>query len=99
MAPHTEPQEGGADGQQLGLHGDGGAGVEPEELVRDDDAPEVRPPKYIAMEFRTFIREMILLPCQVIRRARRKTLRIIGWQPSVDRLFSTWNTIERTGFG
>ena len=55
--------------------------------------------KYIAMEFRTFIREMILLPCQVIRRARRTTLRIIGWQPSVDRLFSTWNTIERTGFG
>ncbi len=27
--------------------------------------------KYIAMEFRRFIREMILLPCQVIRRARR----------------------------
>ena len=54
--------------------------------------------KYIAMEFRTFIREMILVPCQVIRRARRTTLRIIGWQPSVDRLFSTWNTIERTGF-
>ena len=55
--------------------------------------------KYIAMEFRTFIREIILVPCQVIRRARRTTLRIIGWQPSVDRLFSTWNTIERTGFG
>ena len=55
--------------------------------------------KYIAMEFRRFIREMILLPCQVIRRARRTTLRIIGWQPTTDRLFSTWNTIERTGFG
>ncbi len=55
--------------------------------------------KYIAIEFRRFIREMILLPCQVIRRARRTTLRIIGWQPTTDRLFSTWNTIERTGFG
>ena len=55
--------------------------------------------KYVAMEFRTFIREMILLPCQVIRRARRTTLRIIGWQPSVDRLFSVCRTIERTGFG
>ena len=54
--------------------------------------------RYIAMEFSTFIREMILVPCQVIRRARRTTLRIIGWQPSVDRLFSTWRTIERTGF-
>ena len=55
--------------------------------------------KYIAMEFRRFIREMILLPCQVIRRAWRTTLRIIGWQPATDRLFSTWRMIERTGFG
>ena len=54
--------------------------------------------KFVAMEFKRFIREMILLPCQVIRRARRTTLRIIGWQPSVDRLFSAWNAIERTGF-
>ena len=27
--------------------------------------------KYVAMEFRRFVREMILLPCQVIRRARQ----------------------------
>ena len=54
--------------------------------------------KYVAMEFRTFVREMILLPCQVIRRARQTTLRIIGWQPSADRLFSVWRTIERTAF-
>ena len=43
----------------------------------------------IALEFRTFVREIILLPCQVIRRARRTTLQIIGWQPSVDRLFNS----------
>ena len=55
--------------------------------------------KYVAMEFRRFIREMILLPCQVIRRARQTTLRIIGWQPTTDRLFSAWRTIARTGFG
>ena len=55
--------------------------------------------KYVAMEFRRFIHEMILLPCQVIRRARQTTLRIIGWQPATDRLFSAWRTIERTGFG
>ena len=55
--------------------------------------------KYAAMEFRRFVREMILQPCQVIRRARRTTLRIIGWNPTTDRLFSVWNTIERTGFG
>ena len=54
--------------------------------------------KYVAMEFKRFIREMILLPCQVIRRARRTILRIIGWHPTVDRFFSIWRTIERTGF-
>ena len=54
--------------------------------------------KYVAMEFRRFIREMILLACQVIRRARQTTLRIIGWQPTNGRLFSAWRTIERTAF-
>ncbi len=54
--------------------------------------------KYIAIEFGRFVREMILVPCQVIRRARRTTLRIIGWQPTTDRLFSAWRTIERTAF-
>ena len=54
--------------------------------------------KYVAMEFKRFIRETILLPCQVIRRARQTTLRIIGWQPTTDpmesfrsgRDFSAW---------
>ena len=32
-------------GEQLGLHGHGGPGVEPEELVRHDDAPEGRSPE------------------------------------------------------
>ena len=31
--------------EQLGLHGHGGAGVEPQELVRPDDAPQGRPPE------------------------------------------------------
>ena len=55
--------------------------------------------KYVAMEFGRFVRELILVPCRVIRRARQTTLRIIGWQPSVDRLFSVWRAIERAGFG
>ena len=54
--------------------------------------------QYIRMEFRAFLNRIILLPCRVIRRARRTTLRIIGYQPTLDRLFSTWCTIERTGF-
>ena len=54
--------------------------------------------KYVAMEFRRFIREMILLPCQVIRRARQTTPHhrlAAGDRPAVQR----WRTIERTGFG
>jgi hypothetical protein len=52
----------------------------------------------IRMEFRRFLHGMILIPCRVIRRARGITLRLIGYQPTLDRLFSTWLTIERTGF-
>ena len=55
--------------------------------------------EYIGMEFRRFINSVILIPCQVIRRARSITLRLIGYQPTLDRLFSVWRTIERTGFG
>lgn len=54
---------------------------------------------YIGMEFRRFINSIILIPCQVMRRARSITVRIIGYQPDLDRLFSAWNTIERTSFG
>jgi len=53
---------------------------------------------YIRMEFRRFINNIILIPCRVIRRARSIVVRIIGYQPTLDRLFSTWNTIERIGF-
>jgi len=53
---------------------------------------------YIRMEFRRFINSLILIPCRVVRRARRITLRIIGYQPALDRLFSAWHTIEGTGF-
>jgi len=54
---------------------------------------------YIRMEFRRFIAAIILIPAMVMRRARSITIRFIGYQPSLDRLFSAWRTIERTGFG
>jgi len=55
--------------------------------------------EYIGMEFRRFLYSIILIPCRVIRRARSITLRLIGYQPTLNRLFSVWRTIERTGFG
>jgi hypothetical protein len=54
---------------------------------------------YIRMEFRRFMNNMILIPAMIMRRARGITIRIIGYQPSLDRFFSAWRTIERTGFG
>lgn len=55
--------------------------------------------EYIGMEFRRFLTEIILIPAMVIRRARTITIRLIGYNPALDRLFSTQNTIERTRFG
>ena len=53
---------------------------------------------YVNMEFRRFVTSMILIPCRVVRRARSIVIRLIGYQPTLDRLFSALNTIERTGF-
>jgi hypothetical protein len=55
--------------------------------------------EHIRMEFRRFVASIILIPAMVIRRARSITIRLIGYQPSLDRFFSAWRTIERTGFG
>ena len=52
----------------------------------------------VRMEFRRFIHSFILIPCRVVRRARSITLRLLGYQPTLDRLFSTWRTIEATVF-
>jgi hypothetical protein len=54
---------------------------------------------YIGMEFRRFLTSIILVPAMVIRRARAITIRLIGYNPSLDRLFSAWTTTERIRFG
>ena len=54
---------------------------------------------YISMEFRRFLHSIILIPCRVVRRARSIVIRLIGYQPTLDRLFSAWQTIERIRFG
>jgi Transposase DDE domain group 1 len=54
---------------------------------------------YIRMEFRRFVNSIILIPAMVTRRARGITIRLIGYTPSIDRMFSVWTTTERTRFG
>ena len=55
--------------------------------------------EYLRMEFRRFFHSIILIPAMVIRRARGITIRLLGYNPSLDRMFSAWNTTERTRFG
>jgi hypothetical protein len=54
---------------------------------------------YITMEYHRFLTGIILIPATILRRARSITVRLIGYQPSLDRLYSVWHTIERTRFG
>jgi hypothetical protein len=54
---------------------------------------------YIRMEFRRFFHSVVLIPAMITRRARGITVRLVGYTPALDRLFSAWNTIERTRFG
>ena len=54
---------------------------------------------YLRMEFRRFFHSIILIPAMVSRRARTITIRLLGYNPSLDRMFSAWNTTERTRFG
>ena len=54
---------------------------------------------YIRMDFRTFLHSIIMIPCRVVRRARSIVLRVIGYRPALDRLFSAWRAIERMESG
>ncbi len=54
---------------------------------------------YIRMEFRRFFHTVVLVPAMVIRRARSITVRLAGYTPALDRLFSAASTIERIRFG
>ena len=54
---------------------------------------------YIRMEFRRFFHGLILIPAMILRRARGITVRLIGYTPGLDRLFSAWTTIETLRFG
>ena len=87
-------------GLQLGLHGHRRPGLEHQVLVRDDAAPQDRPARlHRAWSSAASCTQVILIPAMIIRRARGITVRLIGYHPSLDRLFSAWTTIERTRFG
>jgi hypothetical protein len=43
--------------------------------------------RLLRMEFKTFIHAMIQIPCQVVRHARRRVLRILNWNPYLPAFF------------
>ncbi len=65
----------GQPGEQLGAHGDEGAGVEPESVVRavGPGAPAAQGSPSLQMEFKPFVNTIIMMPCHVVR----------GWAPVV----------------
>jgi hypothetical protein len=43
--------------------------------------------RVLGMEFKTFVNAFVLIPCQVIQKARQVVLRILGWNPNLSILF------------
>jgi hypothetical protein len=43
--------------------------------------------RVLRMEFKTFVNAFVLIPCQVLRTARRRVLRILGWNPHLGIFF------------
>jgi Transposase DDE domain group 1 len=52
----------------------------------------------LTMEFKKFLREVVLLPCQVVRAGRRLLYRLLQWGPGVDLLCRTVEVLRRLRF-
>ena len=77
-------------GEQLGLHGDDLAGLEPESLVglalarrawATCRARREEKRRVLRMEFKTFLNAFVRLPCQIVQTGRRLIYRLLGWNP------------------
>ena len=53
----------------------------------------------LSMEFKKFLREVVLLPCQVVRAGRRLVYRLLQWNPWVDVLCRGAEVLRRLRFG
>lgn len=49
----------------------------------------------VKMEFRRFLHTILLLPCQVVRTARRVIYRILGYNSWLADFFATWQRLQR----
>lgn len=53
----------------------------------------------VKMEFRRFLSAIILLPCQVVRTARRVIYRILGYNNWLKDFFATWERVQQFSTG
>jgi len=53
----------------------------------------------LRMEFKKFLQEVVLLPCQVVRAGRRLLYRLLQWNPWVDVLCRAVEVVRRLRFG
>ena len=53
----------------------------------------------VKMEFRRFLHAIMLLPCQVVRTARRVIYRILGYNRWLEDFFATWERLEAFSTG
>ena len=49
----------------------------------------------VRMEFRRFLHAVVLIPCQVVRTARRVVWRVLGYNDWLKDFFATWERLQR----
>jgi hypothetical protein len=49
----------------------------------------------VKMEFRRFLHASVLLPCQIVRTARRVIYRILGYNNWLQDFFATWERVRQ----
>ena len=49
----------------------------------------------VRMEFRRFLHAIVLLPCQIVRTARRVIYRVLGYNHWLKDFFATWERVRQ----
>ena len=82
-------------GEQLGVYGDGGLGVEFEGVVWVAGAGSGAGLELVRMEFRRFLHAIIVLPVQIIRAGRKMVYRLLGYNAWLKDFFATWQRLQK----
>jgi Transposase DDE domain group 1 len=67
----------------------------PESPGRWQEKHQAEKRRVLGMEFKTFVNAFVMIPCQVIRTARKVVFRILGWNPQVSIFFRLLSRLRR----